>query len=115
MPDKIKRPEVVNGSTTKTKTGCGNLYVTLNKVDGVPFETFADMGKAGGCAASQTEAIGRLISMAFRHGIGPEEVVKQLGGLSCHEGGEGCKKSCADAFASVIKKDMESDKDKNAS
>ncbi|MBM4128660.1 MAG: vitamin B12-dependent ribonucleotide reductase, partial [Nitrospira sp.] len=80
-----KRPDVINGSTRLTKTGCGNLYVTINEdEEGHLFELFTSMGKAGGCAASQSEAIGRLVSLAFRSNIEPDEVIKQLKGISCH-------------------------------
>jgi ribonucleoside-diphosphate reductase alpha chain len=65
------------------------------------------MGKAGGCAASQSEAIGRLISLAFRSNIDPGEVVHQLKGVSCHQptwqsGGKIL--SCADAIAKCIER-----------
>ncbi|MGC9046100.1 MAG: vitamin B12-dependent ribonucleotide reductase, partial [Thermodesulfovibrio sp.] len=80
-----KRPEVLKGVTRLMKTGCGNLYVTINKdEESKPFEVFTNIGKAGGCAASQAEAIGRLISLALRSGIEPEEIIKQLKGISCH-------------------------------
>src|SRR4030042_191736 len=70
-----KRPEVINGSTRLMKTGCGNLYVTINEdEEGHLFELFTSMGKAGGCAASQSEAIGRLVSLAFRSNIEPDEI-----------------------------------------
>ena len=64
------RPEVIIGTTTKVATGCGNLYVTINVDEqGSPFELFTQMGKAGGCAASQLEAIGRLGSFGVSSGI----------------------------------------------
>jgi len=54
------RPRVTYGTTREVRTGCGDLYVTINEDEkGEPFEVFAQLGKSGGCAASQTEAIGR--------------------------------------------------------
>lgn len=103
-----KRPDLTNGATRFMKTGCGNLYVTINEDEnGQLFEIFTHMGKAGGCAASQSEAIGRLVSLAFRSNIEPEEVIKQLKGISCHqpswsEGGRIL--SCSDAIAKAIEK-----------
>lgn len=103
-----KRPDVIKGSTRFTKTGCGNLYVTINEdEEGHLFELFTSMGKAGGCAASQSEAIGRLVSLAFRSNIEPSEVINQLKGISCHspiwhEGGKIL--SCSDAIAKALEK-----------
>ena len=45
-------------------------------------EVFTTIGKAGGNAAAQSEAISRLISLALRSGIEPREIVKQLKGIS---------------------------------
>jgi len=103
-----KRPEAIDGSTRLMKTGCGNLYVTINEdEEGHLFELFTSMGKAGGCAASQSEAIGRLVSLAFRSNIEPDEVMRQLKGISCHshvwvEGGK--ITSCSDAIAKALER-----------
>ena len=43
---------------------------------------FTTIGKAGGNAAAQSEAISRLISLALRSGIDPNAIVKQLKGIS---------------------------------
>lgn len=105
-----KRPETLKGITRLMKTGCGNLYVTINKdKDGKPFEVFTNIGKAGGCAASQAEAIGRLISLAMRSGIETQEIVKQLKGISCHApvwSGNGKITSCSDAIAKAIEAEL---------
>ncbi|MFA4920265.1 MAG: vitamin B12-dependent ribonucleotide reductase [Thermodesulfovibrionales bacterium] len=103
-----KRPDVIKGATRFMKTGCGNVYVTINEDEnGHLFELFTSMGKAGGCAASQSEAIGRLVSLAFRSNIAPEEVIMQLKGISCHsptwhDGGRIL--SCSDAIARALEK-----------
>lgn len=103
-----KRPDVIRGSTRLIRTGCGNIYVTINEDEkGHLFELFTSMGKAGGCAASQAEAIGRLVSLAFRSNIDPAEVVKQLKGISCHQqawSNGGKILSCSDAIAKAIEK-----------
>ncbi|MGD0917638.1 MAG: vitamin B12-dependent ribonucleotide reductase, partial [Thermodesulfobacteriota bacterium] len=100
------RQDVIHGSTRKIRTGCGNLYVTVNEdEEGTLFEIFNQIGKAGGCAASQSEAIGRLVSLALRSGIDPEDVIRQLKGISCHAPvwyREGKILSCSDAVAKAI-------------
>ncbi len=100
------RQDVIHGSTRKIRTGCGNLYVTVNEdAEGKLFEIFNQIGKAGGCAASQSEAIGRLVSLSFRSGIEPEDIIRQLKGISCHTPvwyREGKVLSCSDAVAKAI-------------
>jgi len=102
------RPEVILGTTTKVATGCGNLYVTINLDErGKAFELFTQMGKAGGCAASQLEAIGRLVSLAFRSSIEVKSIIEQLRNIRCPspswEKGQRIF-SCADAIARVIER-----------
>ena len=84
MPVRPSRSPVLRGETREKVTGCGSLYVTVNEDDFGPREIFANMGKAGGCASASTEAIGRLISLAFRYGVPPDKIVKQLKGIRCH-------------------------------
>ncbi len=112
-----KRPEVITGTTRLMKTGCGHLYVTINEdEDGNLFELFTHMGKAGGCAASQAEAIGRLVSLAFRSNIESDEIMKQLKGITCHsptwtDGGK--ISSCSDALSKAIERYTQIDKKGN--
>ena len=45
-------------------------------------EVFSTIGKAGGNAAAQSEAVSRLISLALRSGVDPQEVISELKGIS---------------------------------
>jgi len=106
---KRERPRALKGWTHQMQTGCGPLYVTINEDNTGLFELFTTMGKAGGCAASQSEAIGRMVSLAWRSGIQARQVVKQLLGISCHcPSGFGDNRvlSCADAVAKAIQAHM---------
>lgn len=105
-PTPKTRGDVAFGVTKKVLTGCGNLYVTINEdPEGNPFEIFTQIGKAGGCVASQTEAIGRLASLALRAGIDAEEIISQTRGISCHLPvgfGENKVTSCSDAMSKAL-------------
>jgi ribonucleoside-diphosphate reductase alpha chain len=94
------------GKTGKILTGCGNLYVTINEDENRKAkEVFLKLGKAGGCAAAQTEAIGRLITLSLKSGVEPEEIIKQTKGISCHLPvgfGENKVTSCADAVSKAL-------------
>ncbi len=108
-PVKRERPKALKGWTYQMQTGCGPLYVTVNEDKSGLFELFTTMGKAGGCAASQCEAIGRMVSLAWRSGVQARQVIKQLLGISCHaQSGFGDNKilSCADAVAKAIQMHM---------
>ena len=99
------RPDVIYGFTQKIATGLGMLFLTVNEVNGKPFEVFATIGKSGGSITAKAEAIGRLVSLALRSGVGVREIVEQLKGI----GGENPKfmkkhlvKSIPDAIAYVF-------------
>ncbi|MEW5874547.1 MAG: vitamin B12-dependent ribonucleotide reductase [Candidatus Zixiibacteriota bacterium] len=103
VPD--ERPEVLQGITEKIKTGYGNLYVTVNMVNGKPFEVFASIGKSGYSTMADTEAICRLISLALRARIPVAQIVRQLQGIGgsqpIFERG-GVISSIPDAIAKVL-------------
>ena len=106
-----KRPVSLTGTTHRAETGCGPIYVTINNDEHGFFELFTNMGKAGGCAGSQSEALGRMVSLAWRSGVQPEQVIRQLSDISCHAHagfGENRIMSCADAVAKVIQRHMSS-------
>ena len=100
-----KRPEIMYGFTQKVPTGLGTMYLTVNELDGKPFEVFATIGKSGHSTTAKAEAIGRLVSLALRSGIDVRAVVVQLRGI----GGEhpvfrrkGILLSIPDAIAWVL-------------
>ncbi|MCL4427583.1 MAG: TSCPD domain-containing protein, partial [Deltaproteobacteria bacterium] len=105
-----KRPDMIHGVTVKTTTGCGPLYVTINyDENGNPFEIFNSIGKSGGCAQSQTESTGRMVSLALRSGIGAEEIISQLKGIRCnipYGFGANIIYSCADAIGKALEKSL---------
>lgn len=81
---KRQRPGALRGYTMKMMSPLGDLYVTINEdVNGRPFEVFCTLGKAGGAANADAEAIGRLMSLALRSGISINQVKEQLRGISC--------------------------------
>lgn len=44
---------------------------------------FGTLGKSGGCDSAQLEAISRLVSLALRSGVDPQNVIEQLRGITC--------------------------------
>ncbi len=84
MRHKRQRPSMLKGRTIKMDSPLGDLYVTINEDDtGRPFEVFCTVGKAGGAAMADSEAIGRLVSLSLRSGIPIAAVRDQLRGISC--------------------------------
>ncbi len=107
------RPEITMGLTERMKTGCGNLYVTVNYDEQGICEVFTSTGKAGGCP-SQSEAVARLASISLRSGISVKEILDQLKGIRCpstvRQAGLKCT-SCPDAISKVIQKVYDLQKD----
>jgi ribonucleoside-diphosphate reductase alpha chain len=100
------RPHILVGKTIEMDTGCGKLYVTINQDEtGRIFEVFTHIGKAGGCAQSQCEALGRLISLALRSGVAVEDIIRQIKSICCYKqkGSIYSKvESCPDGVAKAI-------------
>jgi ribonucleoside-diphosphate reductase alpha chain len=108
---KRQRPAALRGYTMKMMSPLGDLYVTINEdVNGRPFEVFCTLGKAGGAANADAEAIGRLMSLALRSGISIRQVKDQLRGISCDRAvGLGPNKvlSAPDAIGQAIERYLE--------
>lgn len=102
---------ILPSSTHHITTGCGVMHVTLcwdNRCEsrGIK-EIIATLGKSGGCASAQTQALSRALSVALRLGANPNELTGMLAGISCgHPGnhmGEPVS-SCGDAIGKILRK-----------
>ncbi len=104
------RPELTRGFTQRIETGCGHMYVTINSDENGVCELFTQMGKVGGCASAQLEAIARLVSLCLRSNIKVESVARQLKGIRCpspmwYKGK--VISSCADGVATALETSLE--------
>ncbi len=80
---KRSRPDLLRGTTRRTETPLGTMYVTITEDEkGQPFEVFISLGKAGAPIMADVEAMGRLISLSLRSGIPMKEIHRQLRGIS---------------------------------
>jgi len=80
---KRSRPDKLRGTTIRKETPLGVMFVNITEDDkGQPFEVFLTLGKAGGSAMADAEAMGRLISLALRSGIPLSQIHRQLRGIS---------------------------------
>lgn len=108
---KRQRPAMLRGRTVKMNSPLGDLYVTINEDEsGRPFEVFCTLGKAGGAAMADAEAIGRLLSLSLRSGIPITSLKDQLRGISCDRAvGVGPHKvlSAPDAIGQAIERYLE--------
>ena len=108
---KRQRPAMLRGRTVKMNSPLGDLYVTVNEDEtGRPFEVFCTLGKAGGAAMADAEAIGRLVSLSLRSGIPITAIKEQLRGISCDRAvGVGPNKvlSAPDAIGQALERYLE--------
>jgi len=109
-----ERPEITTGMTQKIETGCGHLYITINSDEKGACEIFTQMGKVGGCASAQLEAIARLTSLLLRSNVKVSSIARQLKGIRCPSpmwnNGE-IITSCADGIAKSLETFLTLDND----
>ena len=80
---KRARPDTLRSTSIRKETPLGVMFVHITEDDrGQPFEVFINLGKAGGSAMADAEAIGRLMSLALRSGIPLQALHRQLRGIS---------------------------------
>lgn len=110
--DKHKRPKITSGRTYKVTTGCGSIYITPCYDGDTLIEVFATLGKAGGCAHCQLEAITRSISLGLKYRIPADEYIRQLRGIRCPSAALDSGKeilSCPDAIVKVLGGEFDSE------
>jgi ribonucleoside-diphosphate reductase alpha chain len=78
----FSRPAKLSSDTYVVETGNGKMYVTISDYKGKPLELFINISKSGQILNTFSEALGRLISIAFQNGVPVEEVVKTLVGIN---------------------------------
>jgi ribonucleoside-diphosphate reductase alpha chain len=80
---KRSRPDTLRSTSIKKDTPLGVMFVHITEDEkGQPFEVFINLGKAGGSAMADAEAVGRLMSLALRSGIPLNALHRQLRGIS---------------------------------
>lgn len=75
-----ERPETLWSLTKFIQTGYGKLYCTITSKEswGYPYEIFVTIGKSGKSIEAKAEVVGRLCSLALRHGISVVDILPQL-------------------------------------
>lgn len=109
---RVPRPMMLTGTTYKTETPTGKMYITVNHDEkNEPFEVFINNGKSGSDVMAMADALGRMISFVLRiHSPVPQrerlrEIVSELSGLGGARSvgfGENRVRSLPDAVAKVI-------------
>jgi len=59
-----------------------SFLVTVNVLEGKPIEVILTSGKAGDEANADSEALGRVVSIALQYGVPPEAIIRTLRGIN---------------------------------
>lgn len=81
------RPSRLSGFTDSVKLTASNgerrsFYITVNKQDDLPTEVFVQSGKGGEEIMADSEALGRVVSIALQYGVPASALVKTLRGIN---------------------------------
>jgi len=82
-----ERPGRLMGFTDMVKLltpegGKRSFLVTVNVLEGHPIEVILTSGKAGDEANADSEALGRVVSIALQYGVPPEAIIRTLRGIN---------------------------------
>ncbi len=78
-----ERPEVLQGSTRKQSSCCGDVFITLNQDETGPYEILTQFSKTFGNEGPLLEVVSKLITLALKCGVDPQEIHEQLEGVIC--------------------------------
>ncbi len=83
----FERPGRLSGFTDNVKLTLPNgerrsFYIVVNKQFDLPIEVFISSGKSGEEANADSEALGRMVSIALQYGVPAEVVVSTLRGIN---------------------------------
>lgn len=74
------RPKVLEGTTERIETPRGRVYVTVNKLDGKPYEIFIDSHDP------EARSLCRITALALQAGVSVDEVIDHLKRTEDREG-----------------------------
>jgi ribonucleoside-diphosphate reductase alpha chain len=105
---KSRPKEPLHGITSKAMTGCGEMYVTINRdPNNKIFEVFFKLGKVGSCVSAYLDALGVAISIGLRCGAPVEKYIEKFRGIRCsrpfmRNGEFPTTLSCPDAISQAL-------------
>jgi ribonucleoside-diphosphate reductase alpha chain len=113
-----RRPQILQGATYKMNTPLGKAYITINDVNGAPFEVIVNVGKAGSDVFAMSEALGRVSTLFLRFGDLPDgnkarlliKHLKGIGGSGAVGFGANRVESIADAVAKALETHIDGNK-----
>ena len=78
----IPRPVSLPGRNHRQESASGRLYIGISDYNDGMFEVFINLAKSDSVEQAHLEAVSRLISLALRSGVSPEDIIAQLEGIT---------------------------------